>query len=332
MTQAEISEPKSRVLLVSNFACGETVFEQLQALSRWEAIRWSGDPADLNGVDFELVEGFWLRPDTLFTSELTYCFPNLKFVATTSTSVAHIDTRSLETRGVKVIKLESSSDGLDLVTSTVDLTWSLILAAHCRMHEAVNATKSGRWDSRAFVRPRQLRSSSLGIVGFGRIGSRVARVGASFDMEVNAYDPFLSSRESERLLSDGVRVFCDLNSLFEASDIVSIHASSGHENYGLISASILESANGVSLINTSRGELVDEGAVVQSLRRGLLSSYSADVGQFENSEMSLLDSVLHEGIREGLRIVLTPHIGGLSRDAMQFTEEVILGKIRAEGH
>ncbi len=286
---------------------------------------WSGSSELPQGVDAEEVSGLWVRQDTVVSEQLLKEFPKLRFVATTTTSTVHIDSRALSWRNITLINLDQETHGLAKITSTVDHTWALILHAHGNVTPASKSVFSGDWNGDSFIRSRQLSSLKLGVIGLGRIGMQVAEIGQSFGMEVWALEK--EKDKSTAAESRGILVANTLSQIFEQCDYVTLHASSDPENFNMVSKKILNLAKGVRLFNTARGELVDESGVVESLRAGVLKSYSADVAQFENARFSLGESILFRGMREGLDITLTPHVGGSSADAMAMAEEIILDKI-----
>lgn len=272
----------------------------------------------------ERVVGIWLNFDTVTSRGLLSNYPSLEFVATTSTGIDHLDIPPEETEPIFVISLEPSKGELDDVTSTVELTWALILAQFVRVEAAHADVIGGHWTRSRWERERQLSEQVLGIVGFGRIGQKVARVGASLGMsilvsEINPQRQLAVERSGYSLLY--------LDQLTKKSDWVSLHADARPGNSELIGGELLEKASPFHLINTSRGSLVSEQSVIKALRNGKLLSYSADVLNSETrGEPHTDQEILKEALRND-RVLLTPHIGGATVSAYDKTEEIIAAKI-----
>jgi D-3-phosphoglycerate dehydrogenase len=158
----------------------------------------------------------------------------------------------------------------------------------------------------------------MGIVGLGRIGGHVAGYAIGFGMKVLAYDPYQSGARFDEL---GVER-CDIASLLKASDIVTLHANLRDDNYNLISDKEINlMRTGAYLINTARGLLLDEHATANALRSGRLSGVAVDVLADEHTDTSWSDSPLISAARDGFNVIITPHIGGCTNDAMHITEE-----------
>ena len=315
-------------ILVTPTACSsEAVFGQFTKLVNVH--RWNKTSQISKSISNQVV-GIWVRQDTLVDQVLLNCFPNLKFVASTTTSIVHIDQDALRAREIILLNLAPGDDGLDLITSTVDHTWALILHVHGRVAKAHECVRLGHWSTEGLTRESQLSSLALGVIGAGRIGFQVATIGKAFGMTVNIHDP--SERVQVAAKAAGMGVVQPLEELFEASDYVSLHATSSVENFKMLDSRIFDRSTGVHLFNTARGELVDEEAVIASLHKGQLSGYHSDVLVAENSEDRLEDSPIYRGIHQGLPITLTPHLGGSSADAMAIAEGIIFRKIQELGY
>lgn len=318
----------SGTVLITPTACSsEAVFRQFSKLVKVH--RWNKTSQISESISNQVV-GIWVRQDTLVDQVLLDCFPNLKFVASTTTSKVHIDQDALQAREVVLLSLAPGDAELGLITSTVDHTWALILHVHGRVAQAHEQVRLGHWSIEGLTRKSQLSSMSLGVIGAGRIGFQVATIGKAFGMMVYVYDT--SERVQVAAKAAGMGVLQSLEELFEASDYVSLNATSSTENFNMIGSRILEHSAGVNLFNTARGELVDEEAVISSLHKGQLYGYHSDVLVAENTANRLEDSPIYRGMHAGLPITLTPHVAGSSADAMAIAEAIILRKIQELGY
>jgi len=245
--------------------------------------------------------------------------PNLKIIGSSTLSIPHIDVNYAESKGIKVCFLDNEQkEFLESITPTAELAWGLIIAITRKIPAATRAACVGEWNGKLFGRstPHMLSNMSLGIVGLGRLGSLVASYGKAFGMEVNYYSPVSRDSRYTRHAS--------LKELAECSDIVSIHAQHKPETEGLINNKFMVAMKpGSFIINTSRGELIDESALLNSLESGHLGGASLDVLADEyNSDfkLRLIDGPIVKYARVHDNLILTPHYGGATVDAWVTTE------------
>lgn len=315
---------KATVLVTPTACSSKNVFRELSDLVAPHELEVLGNTDEsvlANAI------GIWVRQDTLVDSKLLDRLPNIRFVATTTTSVVHVNTETLRARGISLLHLTRRDSRLNSITSTVDHTWAMILHLHGRVAKAHDSAQKGRWTRDGLIRDAQLSSLTLGVVGAGRIGFRVANVGLAFGMRVCIFDPSEPVKQAAK--AAGMAVCKSLDELFGESNYVSLHATSSPGNFSMINRKVLERGTKVQLFNTARGELVDEQAVIESLREAHLSGYHTDVLVSENQADGIAFSPIYTGLKEGLPITLTPHIGGSSLDAMEIAESIILNKIIA---
>ncbi|MEX2526774.1 MAG: NAD(P)-dependent oxidoreductase [Gemmatimonadota bacterium] len=267
----------------------------------------------------EAVEVLVVRLGHFIGPELLNQLPALKLVVSPTTGTTHLDLAQLKERGVHVLTLRDASQGLERITSTGELTLGLIISLVRRLPEAFAHTRHGGWDRDRFT-ARQLSSLRLGLVGLGRIGGYMARVGRAMGMECAAYDPHIDNGRFESLDCPAM----PLSDLVEWADVISIHADLRPDNHGLISREVLLRVRpGAMLVNTARGELLDEEAVVEALEEGRLSGVAVDVLDHELHTHRRESSPLLRMTAQDWRVLVSPHIGGASTDAMRATEEMM---------
>ncbi|BBY07721.1 D-2-hydroxyacid dehydrogenase family protein [Mycobacterium noviomagense] len=216
--------------------------------------------------------------------------PRLKMIASTGPFNAAIDVSAAEERGIYV----STTGGY--LESTVELTWALILAAARRIVDETLSVRAGGWQTSV---GRQLGGAVLGVLGLGRIGTRVARVGAAFGMDVIAWSTNLTPHAAEQA---GV-TYVSKDQLFSRADVLTIHLVLSERTRGLVGAAELGLMKPTAvLVNTSRGPIVDEEALVEALRSGVIAAAGLDVFDIEplppGHPLRSLDNV-----------IATPHIG-----------------------
>jgi phosphoglycerate dehydrogenase-like enzyme len=238
--------------------------------------------------DFDIVVA--MRERTPFPRSLLAKLPKLKLLITTGMRNAAIDVAAANERGITVC----GTRGLGYPTA--ELTWGLILALLRHIPQEDKATRDGRWQVSVGV---GLRDKILGMLGLGNLGSQVATVGKAFGMAVLAWSQNLTA---ERATQVGATLVSK-DELLSRSDIVTIHLVLGDRSRGLLGARELELMKPTAyLINTSRGPIVEEKALVEALQKGIIAGAALDV---YDEEPLPLDHPL----RKLPNTVITPHLG-----------------------
>ncbi len=236
--------------------------------------------------------------------------PSLRIVANFGVGYDRIDVAELSARGIAVTNTPGVLDA-----ATADLTFALILAVRRRVVEGDKLVRSGRWSGSYAdaVLGRELTGSTLGIIGLGRIGAAVARRARGFELRVL----YTQRRRVETDLGE----YCELDELLRESDVVTIHAPRTSETERLLDARRLALLrDGATLVNTARGEIVDEPALVRELVSGRIRA-GLDVFAHEPSvptELFDLDNV-----------VLTPHIGSATVETREAMTRTVVDNILA---
>jgi len=244
-------------------------------------------------ADSEIVAA--MRERTPFPRSLVERLPNLKLLNTTGMRNASFDLAALRDHGVLVCGTEGG--GLD----TAELTWGLILGAARRIAEDHHSMREGLWQTRIGNR---LAGKTLGVLGLGRLGSAVARVGLAFDMKVIAWSPNLTV---ERAAAMGVERV-DKEALLRHSDVLSVHMVLSPRSRGLVGRNDIALMKRTAiLVNTSRGPIVDTDAVIEALEAGRLGYAAFDVYDREPLPPD-------HPLRRTPNVLLTPHIGYVTEE------------------
>lgn len=223
---------------------------------------------------------------------------NVSLINTCSTGMNHIDTEYCRSAGIEVYSLTKDYELINQLPSTSELAFGLLLDLMRNITLSSNTTKEfGNWDYLPFV-GQQMKDFKVGIVGYGRLGKMMAKYCKAFDAKVYIYDPY--SEESN---------VKELKDLFEICDAVSLHVHVSDETRYMINYDLL-SRNVKYLVNTSRGEIVNELDVIRALREGKLLGYGADVVEHEFSDISESPFLESENLK--LNYLLTPHVGGMT--------------------
>lgn len=222
--------------------------------------------------------------------------PNLRVVANFAVGYNNIDVEAATLRGLPV----TNTPGV-LTDSTADMAWALLMDAARRVSEGDRMVRTGQW---AGWGPLQLlgadiTGSTLGIIGFGRIGQAVAKRARGFEMRICYWNRTRLSKEQEAAF--GVE-YLPMNELLSESDFVSVHVALNESTRHLIGAKEFEVMKpSACLINTARGPVVDEGALVTALKQGDIASAGLDVYEQE--------PLLEPGLYDLENVVLAPHLG-----------------------
>jgi phosphoglycerate dehydrogenase-like enzyme len=236
-----------------------------------------------------------MRERTPFPASLLAHLPALKLLVTTGMRNASIDVKAAAERGIVVC----GTGGLPYPTA--ELAWGLVLALARRIPLEDRSVREGGWQRTVGV---GLNGKTLGVLGLGTLGSRVARFGQAFEMEVLAWSQNLTP---ERAAEVGARRV-EKDELLARSDVVSVHLVLGDRTRGLIGARELGLMKRTAfLVNTSRGPIVDEAALVAALRTGALAGAGLDV--FDQEPLPG-----DHPLRRLPSVVLTPHLGYVTEE------------------
>jgi phosphoglycerate dehydrogenase-like enzyme len=236
-----------------------------------------------------------MRERTAFPRHVLDQLPRLRLLVTTGPSNAAIDVAAAQANGVVVCGTGGA------YPAPAELTWALIHALTRKIVEEDRALRSGSWQTTLGT---ELSGRTLGIVGLGRLGQRVARVAHAFDMTVVAWSENLTSEQATEVGASLV----GKDELFASSDIVSVHLQLSPRTTGLIGSRELGLMRPTAyLVNTSRGPIVDEPALVEALRSRSIAGAGLDV--FDEEPLPADHPLLSVP-----DTVLTPHIGYVTRD------------------
>jgi len=259
------------------------------------------------------VDVLVVRSATKVTREVIEAAKKLKIVARAGVGLDNIDQEAAKEKGVKVLNAPES-----VSVAVAELTIGLMLS-WCRKIPLADASmRAGRWEKSKFM-GTELRGKTLGIIGTGRIGIEVAKRAKAFDMQLLGYDIV---QNDQFLALEGKYV--DLETLLKSSDFVSLHVPLNEKTRNLIGEKELRlMKKSAVLINTSRGAVVDENALVRALKEGWIAGACLDVYQKEPlpGDHPLLSLP---------NVILTPHLGASTEEAQREAALVIAEKIRRE--
>ncbi|MFC7597456.1 D-2-hydroxyacid dehydrogenase family protein [Terrabacter sp. GCM10028922] len=294
-----------RVSILDDYQDVVRTLDCFATLEAHDVTIWNDAVGDVDVLGGRLADAdvlVLLRERTPVGEALLSRLPKLKLISQNG-HVPHIDLDACTRHGVVVSSALTGRPSYP----TAEFTWGLILAALRNIPLESAALREGRWQSTVGL---GLRGRTLGIYGLGRLGSMVARVGAAFGMELLVW-----GREGslDRARAEGFPVAADKQALFEQSDVLSLHLRLNAGTTGLIGPDDLALMKPTALlVNTSRAELIQPGALVAALRRGRPGKAAVDV--FEHEPLTDPDDPL-------LRLpnaLCTPHLGYVERDNYEF--------------
>lgn len=263
------------------------------------------------------AEALIVRSGTRVDADLLEKAPRLRVVARAGTGVDNIDLAAATRRGIIVLNAPTAT-----TIAAAEHTLALLFGLARQLPWAHASLTQGRWERQRFV-GQEIRGKTLGLVGLGRIGQHVARRAQGLEMRVSAHDPYIAPQMPERL---GVELV-SLEELLREADFVSLHLPLTEGTRGLINRQALQAMKtGAYLINTARGGLVDEDALLEALEEGRLRGAALDVfGQEPPRDPRLLGQP---------NLILTPHLAGSTEEAQREvareTAQQVLAALKGE--
>ncbi len=254
-----------------------------------------------------------IRSRTKIDAELLGRAPDLKVVITSTSGYDHIDLAETAKRDIVAMYTPEANS-----QSAAELTLTLMLGVLRRVNESTRLLRDGRWRDELGT-GNELRGKTVGLIGLGRVGSRVAHLLQAFDCEVLAFDPYQSDEVFERLKIPRL----GLTEVLAQAEILSLHVPLNSETRRLIRAETLElTQDGLILINTSRGKVIDESALVAALESKQIQAAGLDV--FEHEPLAR-----ESRLRKMPQVLITPHIGAYTEEAFTRASESAIEKLIA---
>ena len=278
---------------------GAAGLELLRAIPGFDVQDVAGKGAE--ALDRALPDAVVLvvRSETKVTAAVMAKAPRLRIIARAGMGVDTIDLAEANRRKIAVLTAPGAN-----ANSVAEFTFALLLGLVRKVPAAVASLGAGAWDRKSFE-GTELRGKTLGLIGLGRVGSGVASIARGFGMQVEAHDPFLTQRDVDPL---GVTLL-PLDDVLGGADVISLHAKLTPETrHVLDDARLALTRKGVLIVNTSRGALIDDAALVRALRSGHVAGAALDV---YDPEPLAADSCL----RGAPNILLTPHLAASAKEA-----------------
>jgi len=266
----------------------------------WEIDARTGRSPEQLAQDLKDADALVVRSATRVTSTLIDAAPKLRAIARAGTGVDNVDVTAATARGIVVMNAPGANS-----VSVAELAMALVLALARHVPAADAAMKQEKWEKKKFL-GEEVRDKTLGLVGLGRIGQEVARRASAFGMKIIAHDPFISEQTASHFDVELVA----LDELFSRADYVTLHMPSTPQTRRLINAERLSGAKkGIRIVNTARGDLIDEAALADAIESGQVAGAALDVFEKEptvDHRLQLLPQV-----------IATPHIAASTREGQE---------------
>ncbi len=288
----------SRVLVAEKIASAG--LDRLRGAGH-EVVDLAGAPRERLLAELATADALLVRSATKVDAALFAAAPRLSVVGRAGVGVDNVDVPAATARGILVLNAPTAN-----VVSATEHTFALLFALLRRVPAAAGSMAQGLWDKSKFV-GSELAGKTLGIVGLGQVGSRVAARARAFEAKVIAFDPYLSEIRAREM---GVPLVT-LDELLAASDIVTLHATAGEKGKPLLGAAELARMRpGAILVNVARGSLVDRAALLEALKSGRLGGAALDVFDPE-------PPAADDPLPKLSNVVATPHLGASTVEAQE---------------
>ncbi len=277
----------------------------------WNVDARAGRAPDQLAGDVADADAIAVRSATKVTAAIINAAPKLRVIARAGTGVDNVDVAAASARGIVVMNAPGANS-----VSVAELAVGLILALARHLPAADAAMKQGKWEKNKFL-GEEVREKTLGLAGLGRIGQEVARRAASFGMRIVAHDPFISEEVAGDL---GVELV-SLDDLFARADYVSLHMPSTPTTKNFVNADRLARAKkGIRIVNTARGDLIDEKALADAIDAGQVGGAALDVFEKEPTVDHRLQMLP--------QVVATPHIAASTREGQELVGMETMAALR----
>lgn len=304
-----------KLLAATNIDGMETLFDELKDLVHIDVVpAWREEiMACISEYD-----GYLCPLEVRTDREILERGKKLKAVFTVTTGLDHIDLDIAREKGIAVYGMKNDREFLDNVTATAELALGLLLALERRLPWAFDAVKQGIWDREAY-KGHQLNGKTMGIWGYGRLGTIMRQYAQALRMRVIAYDTCPSDSPDVEWVSR--------EELLSRSDVISLHIHLNESTHNLLNRDVFHQMKpGMIIINTSRGGIINEPDLIHAMDSGIVRGFAGDVITGEWGDVG--DNLLVQYAKTHENLLLTPHIGGACYEAQLQALGNVLAKVR----
>ena len=301
---------KKKILVITPVKHIMGVTENLEAIA---AVTYIDDPT-LEEIlplikDFD---GIYTNPNkskVFIGKELIDAGKKLKVICTASTGTNHIDKDYAKRQGITIISLTEERKVINTISSTAEHAFALTMTSLRHVMNGHNDVMKGGWDYEKFI-GRQMDGLTIGVIGYGRLGMLYANYCLAFGSKVLVYDPY------QKVSNNNIHQVNDINTLLLQSDVISIHVHVTDQTQNMIDYKWFNKMKpNVLIVNTSRGDIIYEPDLIEYLSKNKSAKIATDVlaDEIRNRE----DSPLLKFASESDQVIITPHIGGMTKEAQE---------------
>ncbi len=298
------------------FAVGSALLQQ-EGIQVIDCFNIESIQAAVTAVPQALV----VRLGVTLDSKLLAQFPELKYIASVTTGLDHIDLEYCARNSIDVVSLKGETQFLKSIHATAEHTVCLMLCLCRNVLAAAASVTSGEWNREKFF-GTELAGKTVGIVGYGRLGQSVARILIGFGANIVATEVDQNIKDTNSEVT-----FLSLRRLAEEADIITLHVPLTKSTEKLISADLLSCMKeSVVIVNTSRGNVIDEVALLDALESGRIRGAAVDVLADEVRGVDSTNSLIRYS-QDNSNMLITPHIGGSTVESMKSTANYIAQRL-----
>ena len=274
------------------------------------------DIDEINNIEFYAIYTNPNKSKVRIDKDIVNAISGLQYVVTASTGTNHIEKNLLKKNNIKLISLTKDLKTIRTISSTAEHAFALTLNAVRNIDAASKSVIHGKWDYLPFV-GRQMNKLNILIIGFGRLGKMYYRYAKSFGASVKIYDPYVEAKTNKKNVC-----FVGLRDGVKTADVLTLHVHHTKETEKMINSKLLKHCKeNVIIVNTSRGEIVNEDDIINYLKLNKSAKYYTDVISDEIKSKS--KSMLLKENSKNDNLFVTPHIGGMTIDA----QEIAFGRV-----
>ncbi|MDO8467177.1 MAG: NAD(P)-dependent oxidoreductase [bacterium] len=244
----------------------------------------------------------------------------LKLIGSRTTQLRYIDLDECKKRGIEVVNIKADSPVLQITPSTAEEAMALIFSVLRHIPWAFDSIKNGQWDRKKYE-GRELYEKTVGLIGFGRLGKMVAKFCQAFGAIVIACDPNITAKAMQKSKVRKV----PMKELLKKADIISLHSVYNDATFGMLKEEHFRSMRPTAIfINTARGEITDEKALLKALRQNWIAGSGIDTlaGEMPDGR-HLIGNPLVDYARKNNNLIILPHLGGSTKEATERTQVYI---------
>lgn len=274
---------------------------------------------------FTQINGIYTELSFVLDKSFLSRYPSLNYIATPTTSLTHIDTEYCSNHGISIFSLKNKQELISDFTSTPEIAWWHLIELNRNCSKAQSSVVNGQWNRKDFFR-NSFSNKNFGIIGFGRIGKRMANIAQNFNMHVYVYDISPTIQDAN---FSYVKLLNSIEEVFKLCNYITISVDDRTHNNNLISKELFNKieCKGTILVNTSRGFVLNSNDAVKALESGALGGLGIDVLP-EEDEVNFKQEwrnnpIVKAKLESNLNISITPHIGGATIDSLEFAAKAV---------